>query len=113
MIIGSVKVIEVAIDSEPMKVPIAILWPQKGPPKLRARSSSSRELAWQTAQDYTPADEAASHSAISEFGPLYYPAAGLHNSLPQQLITVSLPTKKTRNLYPSAERDNVTKGTDR
>ena len=30
--IGSVKVIEAAFVSEPMKVPIAILWPQKGPP---------------------------------------------------------------------------------
>ena len=29
--IGSVKVIEATVVSEPMKVPIAILWPQKGP----------------------------------------------------------------------------------
>ena len=29
--IGSVKVIEAAFVSEPMKVSIAILWPQKGP----------------------------------------------------------------------------------
>ena len=29
--IGLVKVIEAADFSEPMKVPIAILWPQKGP----------------------------------------------------------------------------------
>ena len=29
--IGSVKVIEAAVDSEPMKVAIAILWPQKAP----------------------------------------------------------------------------------
>ena len=32
--IGSVKVAEAAVVSEPMKVPIAILWPQKGPPEL-------------------------------------------------------------------------------
>ena len=30
--IGSVKMKEAAYVSEPMKVPIAILWPQKGPP---------------------------------------------------------------------------------
>ena len=42
--IGSVKVIEAAFVSELMKVPIAILWPQKDPPELRARSGSSREL---------------------------------------------------------------------
>ena len=43
--IGLVKVIEAVFVSEPMKVPIAILWPQKGPLELRARSGSSRELA--------------------------------------------------------------------
>ena len=32
VMIGSVKLIEAAFVSEPMKVPIAILWPQKGPP---------------------------------------------------------------------------------
>ena len=30
--IGSAKVIEAAFVSEAMKVPIAILWPQKAPP---------------------------------------------------------------------------------
>ena len=43
--IGLIKVIEAAYVSEPMKVPIAILWPQKGPPEQRARSGSIRELA--------------------------------------------------------------------
>ena len=43
--IGLVSVIEAADVSEPMKVPIAILWPQKGLPEPRARSGSSRELA--------------------------------------------------------------------
>ena len=43
--ITSVKVIEAAYVSELMKVPIAILWPQKGPLELRARRGSSRELA--------------------------------------------------------------------
>ena len=43
--IGLVKVIETAFVSEPIKVLIAILWPQKGPLELRARSGSSRELA--------------------------------------------------------------------
>ena len=109
--IGSVKLIEGEIDNEPMKVPIAILWPQKPPLDLRARNGSSRKLAQQTARDYTPADKAAFQSAINGFGPLYYLVAGLqstfsngtiscsqvsnrHNSLPQQLITVSLPLKR-------------------
>ena len=43
--IGLVKVIEAVFVNEPMKVPIAILWPPKGPPDLRARSGSSGELA--------------------------------------------------------------------
>ena len=43
--IGWVEVIEAGFVSEPMKVPIAILWPQKGPQELRARSGSSHELA--------------------------------------------------------------------
>ena len=106
--IGLVKVIEAASVSEPTKVPIAILWPQKAPPELRARS---RELAEQAAQDYTPANEAASQSATSGFGPLYYLAAGLlstfsngtlrHsqgsnklNNFPLRLITETLPTKR-------------------
>jgi len=42
--IGSVKVIEAAFVSEPMKVPIAILWLQKDPLELQARSGSSCEL---------------------------------------------------------------------
>ena len=109
--IGLVKVIEAAYVSEPTKVPIAILWPQKAPPELRARSGSSRELAEQAARDYTPADEAASQSATSGFGPMYYLSAGLlstfsngtlrHsqrsnklNNFPLQLITVALPTKR-------------------
>ena len=43
--IGLFRVIDAADVSEPMKVPIAIVWPQKVLPKLRARSGSSRELA--------------------------------------------------------------------
>jgi len=43
--IGLIKVIEATYVSEPMNVPIAILWPQKGPPELRARSGSSHKLA--------------------------------------------------------------------
>ena len=70
--IGSVKVIEGAVVSEPMKVPLASLWPQKGPPELRARNGSSRALAWQAARDDKPADGAASPSATNGFGPLYY-----------------------------------------
>ena len=64
-----VRVIDAADVSEPMNVPIAILWPQKGLPELRARSGSSRELAKQAARDYALADEAASHSATNGFGP--------------------------------------------
>ena len=45
VMIESVKVTETAIDSVPMKVPITILWPQKVPLELRARSGSTRELA--------------------------------------------------------------------
>ena len=43
--IGLVRVIKAADVSEPINVPIAILWPQKGLPELRARSGSSRALA--------------------------------------------------------------------
>ena len=43
--IGLVRVIDAADVSEPMNVHIAILWPQKGIPELRARSGSSHELA--------------------------------------------------------------------
>ena len=103
--IGSVKVIEAAYANEPMKVPIAILWPQKAPRNCE-----------QAARDYTPSDEAASQSATNRFEPLHYPAAGLQslqsipsfskgtfrhskgsnkpNSFPLRLITVTLPTKR-------------------
>ena len=74
-----VRVIEAADVIEPMKVSIAILWPQKGLPELRARSGSSRELAQQAAQDYTPADEAAFQSATNGFVSLYYLVAGLQS----------------------------------
>ena len=43
--IGLVRVIKAADANEPTNVPIAIPWPQKGLPELRAMSSSSRELA--------------------------------------------------------------------
>ena len=35
------------------------------------------------------------------------------SSLPQPLITVTLPIKKTGNLHPSAERDKAPKDTNR
>ena len=41
---GSVKVIEAAVFSEPVKVPIVILWSQKGSLVLLARSGSSHKL---------------------------------------------------------------------
>ena len=43
--IGMVRVVKEADVSEPMKASIALLWPQKGLPELRARSGSSRKLA--------------------------------------------------------------------
>ena len=43
--IGLVRVKDAADVSEPTNVPIAILWPQKGLPELRAWNGSSRELA--------------------------------------------------------------------
>ena len=45
VMIGLVKVIEAAFVSELMRVPITILWPQKGALELRATSGCSHELA--------------------------------------------------------------------
>ena len=43
--IGSVKATEAVVISEPTRVAIANLLPQKGSPELQVRSGSSRELA--------------------------------------------------------------------
>ena len=43
--IGLFRVINAADVSEPMNVPIAILWPQKSLSELRARNGSNGKLA--------------------------------------------------------------------
>ena len=45
VVVGTVKMTVVAVNWNPLRAPLAILWPQKGPPELRAKSGSSCELA--------------------------------------------------------------------
>jgi len=129
MMIGSAWVIAAAIDIEPMKVPIAILYRLKGSwnwelgvAPVANWHSRQPEIMYQLMRQPPKALPMGSGlftiwretcSPPFQRNRRYSQRSGKHNSLPQQRITVSLPTKKTRNFYTSAERDKVTKGTNR